>query len=251
MDSGVKTVIFVVVGLLVVAIAATTLSPAGDRTMVSEVVSEGDTPRDATVMDYSDLPRSAQSAVDEVVQEGSTTLSTYDDYRAVNALEGYRYIRTDEGVFYIRTTSADGSGGLFEGIVRDSILAIGGLLIGAGIFVRKRRHHLHSLIALPTGATVALLSANAFSAPTLSVVNWLGNISFGLTAGVPVLTGIALQQRDYYIGVMALSTLILSVVVLFSGNKLSALYLLLPLLLLGLPGVGFGLWLEKRSGERS
>lgn len=251
MDSRIETAIYVVVGVLVVGIAATTLSLAGDRTIVSEVVSEGDPPRDATVTAYSELPRSARSAVDEVVQQGRTTLSTYDDYRAVDALEGYRYIRTDEGVFYIRTTSADGSGGLFEGIARDSLLAIGGILIGAGLVVRDRSRHFLTLIALPTGATVALASANALAAPTLSVVDWLGNVSFGLAAGVPVLTGIAFRRRDSAAGVMALSTLLLSVAVLLSGNKLSALYLLLPLLLLGILGTGFGWWLENRSAERA
>ena len=251
MDSRIETAIYVVVGVLVVGIAATTLSPAGDQTMVSEVLSEGDPPPDATVTAYSDLPRSAQSTVDEVVRQGRTTLSTYDDYRAVTALEGYRYIRTDEGVFYIRTTSVDGSGGLFEGIARDSLLAIGGILIGAGLVVRDRSRHFLTLIVLPTGATVALVSANAFAAPTLSVVNWLGNVSFGLAAGVPVLTGITLRRRDSAAGVMALSTVLLSVAVLLSGNKLSALYLLLPLLLLGLPGTGFGWWLENRSAERA
>ncbi len=251
MDSRTETAIYVVVGLLVVGIAVTALSAAGDRTMVSEVVSEGEPPRNATVTAYSDLPRSAQVVVDAVVKQGRTTLSTYDDYRAVDALEGDRYIRTDEGVFYIRTTVVDGSGGLFEGIVRDSLLAIGGILIGAGLVVRDRSRHFLTLIALPTGATVALVSANALAAPTLSVVDWFGNVSFGLAAGVPVLTGIALRRREYDVGVMAMSTLLLSVAVLLSGHTLSALYLLLPLLLLGLPGTGFGWWLENRSAEKA
>jgi len=250
-DPRIEAAIYVAMGLLIVGISAATLSPAGEQTMVSEVVSEGDPPHDATVMDASELPRPARLTVDEVIRRGSTTLSTYDDYSAVETLRGYRFIRTDENVFYIRTTSADGSGGLFEGIARDSILAIGGILIGTGLFRRAQRADPLTLIALPAGAVVTLSSVNALAAPTLSIIAWPGKTSFGLAAGVPVLTGLALRQRDYYTGVVALVTALLSVAVLLVGNALSALYLLAPLVVLGLPGVGFGWWVGKRGAERS
>ncbi|GAA3879897.1 hypothetical protein [Haloarcula argentinensis] len=251
MNSDITATIYVVTSLLIIGIAVATLSPVSERTMVSEVVSEGDPPPGATVMNYSELPQPAQLAVDEVTQQGGTTLSTYDNYRAVETLQGDRYILKDDSVFYIRTTSADDSGGLFEGLARDSLLAIGGILIGTGIFRRDQRGNLLTVISLPAGAIATLLSVNALEAPTLSVISWAGTISFGLAAGVPVLTGIALQQRDYYIGVIALATFLLSVAVLFSGNALSALYLIAPLIMLGLPGVGFGWWVGKQDAEKS
>jgi len=228
------------VGLLLVLVAGVVLSPAGDRTMIAEVVSTGNPPASATVTDVTDLPEAAQAVVLNAHRDGPQLLSTYDDYEAVQTLRGERYVSVDGRVSLIRTTSADGSGGLFEAIVRDLGLATGGLLIGTGVVLADRGRRLAALAALPGAAVLAVLAANAIAAPRLSVVRWLGNTAFALAAAVPVLFGLATRRQRTRYGVATLTVLALSVAVLLTGTALSALYLLVPLIVFAVPGVGFG-----------
>ncbi|WP_257298100.1 hypothetical protein [Haloarchaeobius sp. FL176] len=251
MDIGTESISFLLVGLLIVVLAGSMHQPAGETVMVSELVSEGDHPPDADIVEYTDLPEPAQTVVDETIAEDYTFFSSYDNYAASESLRGDKYIRKNGQVYRIRTTSGDDGDGLFAAIARDLSLAIGGLLAGTAVYLADRKRRLVTLAAFPVGATAAVVGMNAIAAPDPSVVAWLGNTLFGLAAGVPIQAGVAVRRRSRRIGAVSAGTLALSVIVLFSGDTLSGLYLLVPLVLLGVPGIGFGWWLGKRSRVRS
>lgn len=100
---------------------------------------------------------------------------------------------------------------------------------------------------MPVAAVAAILAANAAAAPRLSAVSWYGNTAFGLAAAAPVSAGIATIEGRVHAGVAAASVLALSIAVLLLGNALSALYLLVPLLVFGVPGLWFGRRLAVRT----
>lgn len=241
---------FAILGLLVISTAALTLSPASERTMVSEVLEDDAAPSDPAVS-YDELSPPAQTAVDEVIRDEYTAFSTYDDHAAVDALPRTLSVEKDGEVYHIRTTSADGSGGLFEGLARNVLLGAGGLLIGAGVYLTTASRRDLALAVFPTVAIVAVLGTNALAAPDPSEVFWLMNTSFAIALAVPILAGIALRRRDVRVAGVALGTLLLSVGVLFLGDRLSLLPLLVGLFVLGIPGILLGQWLETRSARVS
>ncbi|WP_436923695.1 hypothetical protein [Halosimplex amylolyticum] len=250
MNSTTEAVAYAVTGLLLVSFGAAAFSPLSEQTMVTEVVERGDVPESATVTNYSALPPGTRTAVDGAIEDGHVVSSSYEDEAAVEALRGNAFVRKDGTVYWLRTTSADGNGGLFEGNARDSVLAIGGLLVGVAAYVSGRGRR-PLLLALPVAACLALLGANVLAAPDPSEVSWLGNTSFALAAAVPVLAGIAARLRDVWIAGAAAGTLALSVAVLLWGPNLSALYFLVPLVGLAVPGTGLGWLLGGRTAARS
>lgn len=248
-----------VAGLVLVAVAGVALTPPADRQMVVTYVDGIEDPGPADLA-YADLPPSAQTAVDVALEDGHASLSTYEDYSAVTALRGDHVIRRDDQIYLVRTTSADGHSPV-DGTVHSIVLAVGGGLAGTGVYVRKRRRA--TAVAIPVGATAAILGVNAVEAPVFSLVDWFGLASFGLAAAVPLLAGIAVGGRDRFVGGLAAVALCCSIGTLLLGDALSALYLLAPLAVLGVPGILFGWRLngtvdwssgpadEKRSPEAS
>lgn len=235
-----------IVGLLVISAASLSLSPASERTMVSEVLEDDAAPSGPAIA-YDELSPAVQTAVDEVIREGSATFSTYDDHAAVNALPRTLSVEKGGEVYHIRTTSADGSGGLFEGLARNLLLGVGGLLIGGAIYLGVGMRPTQEPVVLPIVATVAVLGTNLLAAPHPSQVFWLSDTSFAIVLAVPILVGIALCRRDVTSAAAAIGTFLLSVGVLLLGDRLSVLPIMVGLAVLGIPGVAFGTWLEKRS----
>lgn len=247
MDSRSWAAVFLIAGVLLAGLAATTLSPAGDGLMWVQSEDVVEAPSGSDVVDHSDLPEPARAAVREAIRDEMTTLSTYDDHVALDALRGTTYVRVDGDVYRIRTTTADGAGGLFEGNARNLLLASGGLLMGAAVYLTDPRRHVFTTLAFPVGATAAVVGVNALAAPPGTGFVWLGNASFGLAAAVPVLAGLAVPMRDYGVAALSLATLALSVGVLRQGDALSALYPVAPLVVLAVPGLWFGVVLGRRS----
>jgi|GEM_PF-1730395 len=244
MDPRTAAVACAVAGLVLVAVAGVALTPFGDRPMVVTHVDGIEDPGPADVA-YGDLPPSAQAAVDDALEDGYASLSTYEDYTAVTALRGEHAVRRGSGTYLIRTTSADGHS-LVDGTVHSIVLAVGGALVGFGASLRARRQSPGvATLAIPVGATVAILGVNALAAPRLSLVSWFGLASFGLATAVAPLAGIAVGRRDRSVGALAFGTLCFSVGVLLLGEALSALYLLIPLVVLGVPGLALGWRLDR------
>lgn len=235
-----------IIGLLVASSTALALSPASERTVVSEVLDD-DAAQSGDAVSYDELPRPVQSAVDEVIREEYATFSTYDDHAAVEALPRTVSVKKNDEVYHIRTASADGSSDLFEGLARNILLGVGGLLVGGAIYLGVGKGRSPALAVLPIAATAAVLGTNVLAAPHPSEVFWLSDTSFGIALAVPILVGIALHGRDVRVAAAAVGTLFLSLGVLFLGDRLSLLPIMVGLVVLGIPGAVFGAWLEKVS----
>lgn len=248
MDTRSYAVGFAVLGLLVTSFAALTLSPSAERTMVSEVLDDDAAPSNGAVS-YEELSQPVQTAVDEVIREEFTAFSTYDDHAVTEELPRLLSVEKDGAVYHIRTTSADGSGGLFEGLARNVLLAAGGLLVGAAALTRVGLRRFRALAIVPLATTVAVLGTNALAAPDFTEVLWLSDAAFGIAMAAPLLVGIALRRRDYRVGGAAVGTLVLSAGVLLLGDRLSLLPILVGVVVLGIPAIGFGAWLGKLPEE--
>lgn len=248
MDTRSYAVGLAIIGLLVTSAAAVTLSPAGERTMISKVL-EGDAAPSGTAIAYGELSQPVKTAVDEVIREGDATFSTYDDHAAVNALPRTLSVEKGGEVYHIRTTSADGSGGLFEGLARNVLLGVGGLLVGSAIYLDRRKQRSLSFAIFPVAATVAVLGTNLLAAPYPSEVFWLSDTSFAIALAVPILVGLALYRRDVPSAAVAVATLLLSFGVLSLGDGLSLLPIMIGLAVLVIPGTVFGALLEKESAN--
>lgn len=239
-----------VLGLLLVVPGIGLLDAGHDNAILSEVVKEGDPPDGANVTGYADLPPPAQSAVDEVIREEYTILSTEEDATAVEALRGYRYVQKNGTVYYLRTTSADGDGGFFHLIAGNALLAMGGLLVGAAAYrsTGGRRHR--SVVLFPVCATVSLLAGTviggAGSPEDLRFV-----LSLGFSTTVPVVFGIAARQRAFPLGIGGLVLLVVTLGVLFLGPGSLALPILMGLVALGVPGGGLGWWVAGSQRDES
>ena len=241
MDSQTVAVGCLVAGVVLVALAGVAFDPPGDRPMVVRHVDGIAEPGPADVT-YTELPPSAQTAVDDAIEDGYASLSEYDDYAAVNALRGELVIRKGDRKYVVRTTSADG-GHLAEALFHTLGVTVGGALVGTGAYVRRRQRA--TLVAVPVCAAVAVLGVNALAAPVFSQVDWYFLTSFGLSTAAPVIGGVAVQRRDWHLGALALGAFGASVGVLLLGDAVSALGLLVSLVLLALPGLAFGWRLDR------
>ena len=250
MDISAESGALLVVGLLLVVPGVGLVDAGHDNPILSEVVSEGDPPDGANVTDYADLPPPAQSAVDEVLREEYTKLSTEEDATAVEALRGSRFVERNGTVYYLRTTSADGDGGFFQLIVGNTLLAMGGLLVGA-VAYRSTGGRRHRSVALFPVCAAASLLAGTVLAGAGSADDLLFVLSLGFAATVPVIFGIAARQRAFPLGVGALVLLVVTVTVLFLAPESFALPILLGLVVVGVPGVGLGWWVAGSPRDES
>lgn len=249
MDRSVTAVGCVLLGLLLVGGAVTLGSPGADRVILVEDRSEQMNVQGQPDVAYGDLPPSAQAAVDEARRSGHTTLRTYGDYEAVEALTGVSTVRMAEQVVSLRVQSADG-GGPFGGLLHDVALAFGGVLLAATLVVSAGSERSVELALLPIGGTLVVLGVNGVLAPDSSLVPWIGLAALGVAAAVPVLASYALRQRDRLAGTIAVVTAATSVGILLAGDGASALYFLAPVIGLGVPGLGLGVLLADGHGGR-
>ena len=234
-----------VVGLLLAAPGIALVDAGHDHTILSEVVKEGEPPDGANVTDYRDLPPSAQSAVDDVLREEYTKLSTESDATAVEALRGHRFVQKNGTVYFLRTTSADGDGGFFQLIVGNSLLAMGGLLVGTAAYRSVGGRRYRSVALFPACAAVSLLAGTVI-AGAVSTSDFSAALSLGFASSVSVVSGVAARQRAYPIGVGALALLVVATAVPGLAQS-SVLPLLLGLVVLGVPGAGLGWWVAGRE----
>jgi len=219
--------------------------------MVSEIVDQGPVPDGQSVTAYADLAEPAKEAVDEVLRDEWTTFSTYDDHAALEALPRTLYVEKGGEQYEIRTMSADGGGGLFEGIAHDTLLTIAGLLFGAAVYVRNPERQFKTLVAFPFISTAVILGVNLLRAPDPSLMHWFALTSLGIVLAVPVLVGIAARQRDIQVGGIAALILVIGIGVLFLGDGVSPLGVMIGLVLVSVPGGGLGWWVGNRGQSTS
>lgn len=247
MNNRTKSALCVVVGLLVCAVAVTAISPVGDRPMTSRLVDEGPPPAGESAIPYSALSQPARDAVDDVLRDEFVTYWTYDNYEKLETLPRVLHVEKGGDIYRIRTTSADGGGGLVEGLLHDTLLGAGGLLIAAGVYLVGRRRRLFLLFAFPVASTAAVLGGNAIQAPDLALVSWTIQASTGIAVAAPVLMGVAGRRQDLRVGGIAVATLVCAFGVLSLEQGSSPLGAMAGLGLLTIPGVIGGWWLGGES----
>lgn len=247
MDTRLVPLLYVFLGLLVVTVAATALSPVDDRPMYSTLVEHESPDPSETDVAYDELSSETQAVVDQVIRSGGVSLSTYEDYAVLEELPRKLAIERNGETYVVRTTSADGDGGLFEGLLHDVLLAVGGLVLGAGGYVIGNRRRIGTVATFPVLATVTVAGVNLLRAPDPSVLNWYYLLSFGSVVAVPVIAGIAARRRDLRIAAIGLLTLLLSIAVLLQGDRLSPLPHVIGLAVLAIPGVIGGWWLGNAA----
>jgi len=250
MDLDGSVALLLIVGLLLVVPGVALVDAGHDNAILSEVVREGDPPDGANVTDYADLPPPAQSAVDEVLREEYTILSTEEDETAVDALRGYRYVQKNGTVYFLRTTSADGDPGGLQLIAGNPLLAMGGLLVGAAAYRSTGGRRYRSVVLFPVCAAVSLLAGSVIAGAGSSN-DLLFVLSLGLAATIPIALGIAARQRAVPLGVGALALLLVAITVLFLGPESYALPILLGLVVLGVPGAALGWWVGGTHRDES
>ncbi|WEL18614.1 hypothetical protein SVXHr_2464 [Halorhabdus sp. SVX81] len=238
------SLIYVAVGLILIISAATVLSPAEDQEFYPWVVDQSDTIADFDVQ-YSELPQSAQTIVDSAIAGEDPIISTYEDYEAVQSLRGSKDIQKGDTVYMIRTETAD-NGGLFEAILRASLLSAGGLLFALSYIQQRKATTLYNLALLPAVAATVLLGVEIYQAPMISLVHIEGYLAFGLASSIPVLLGMWIKSRQYLILGLIMGIVALSVISVLADPGTSDLYILAPLIVLGIPGLGLG-WLVENS----
>ena len=237
------SLVYAAVGLILIISAVTMFPPVGDVTYHPWVVDQSDTAERVDVH-YSKLSERAQTIVDSAIAEEYPSISLYEDYEAVQSLRGSKDIQKGDTVYTMRTETAD-NGGLFEALLRASLLSAGGLLLALSYIQLRGTTTLYNLALLPAVAVSVLLGAELYPAPTISEVNVVMYLAFGLASSIPVLLGMWITSRQRTIlgligGIFAL--LIISVL----ADSANILAILIPLIVLGIPGLGLG-WLVENS----
>lgn len=239
MDPRSAAALSTLLGILVVFVAVTSFSPTDDRPMSAQLV-EHDQGNDDSVVAYDALSSRTQDVVDDVIRSGHASLSTYDDYATLQELPRRLVVDRNGERYVIRTMTADGSGGLFEGLVHDLFLAIGGLALGSALYVVSDPRRDVTVVAFPALTAATIAGMNLLRAPEPTVLNGWSMVSFGIVVAVPVIAGLAIRRRNHRIGGIGILALIVSALVLLQGESLSILPHLVGLAILTIPGVIVG-----------